>query len=223
LAVGPDSRSEIEAMKVIGHRSLASLVGTIITLGWAASMGLLVLFVCALAASPWVDPPDLEIGLAVPAAFRLEPEPRDIRAPDVAVTNIHLEDAWGSLRFSPRASGVAAAGLLPVIAGLVVTLWVLAQLRAVFGTLRVGRPFVAANATRIRRIAYAVIAGEIVRTILVYEGMRYAMAHFSAPGVRFEARWDLDFTTIVSGLIILIIAEVFREGTRLAEEQSLTV
>jgi hypothetical protein len=36
-------------------------------------------------------------------------------------------------------------------------------------------------------------------------------------------RWDLNIVAIVAGLIILVIAEVFREGTRLDEEQSLTV
>jgi hypothetical protein len=93
----------------------------------------------------------------------------------------------------------------------------------VFRTLRDGQPFVAANATRLRRIAYAVIAGEVARAVLAYAGMRYAMTHFSVQGVRFEARPDLNVVAIICGLIILVIAEVFREGTRLDEEQALTV
>ena len=102
-------------------------------------------------------------------------------------------------------------------------LWVLGQLRAVFRTLRDGQPFVPANATRIRWIAFAVIVGELARSAIVFFENYYAMTHFSADGLRFDARPDLNVFAIINGLIILVIAEVFRAGTRLDEEQSLTV
>ena len=102
-------------------------------------------------------------------------------------------------------------------------LWVLGNLRAVFRTLRDGRPFVRANATRIRTIAWLFIIGELARAAMVFFQNYYAMTHFSADGLRFDAPLDLNFTAIIDGLIILVIAEVFRAGTRLDEEQSLTV
>ena len=49
------------------------------------------------------------------------------------------------------------------------------------------------------------------------------MTHFSADGLRFDVRPDFNVFAIITGLIILVIAEVFRAGTRLDEEQSLTV
>jgi hypothetical protein len=49
------------------------------------------------------------------------------------------------------------------------------------------------------------------------------MTNFSAQGLRFVAAPDLDLVAIVLGLIILVIAEVFRTGTRLREDQSLTI
>ena len=42
--------------------------------------------------------------------------------------------------------------------------WLIDQLRALFRTLRDGQPFAAANAVRVRRIAWVVILGEIART-----------------------------------------------------------
>jgi hypothetical protein len=136
---------------------------------------------------------------------------------------VHLEHARGSLLFSPR-SGVQVAGFaVPLVAVLALVLWGLAQLRAVFRTLRAGQPFVPANAMRIRRIAYAVILCELLRSAGTYLGMRYAMTHFVIQGLRLQMRWDLSIVAIVAGLIILVIAEVFREGARLDEEQSLTV
>ena len=45
----------------------------------------------------------------------------------------------------------------------------------------------------------------------------------AAEGLRFETHADLNVFAIVLGLIILVIAEVFTAGTRLDEDQSLTI
>ena|SRR5438552_718707 len=97
------------------------------------------------------------------------------------------------------------------------------ELRAVFRTLRDGKPFVPRNAIRVRRIGWIVIALELVRSMMSYVGSYNIMRAFAGEGLRFDARADLNVFTIVNGLIILAIAEVFRAGTRLDEEQSLTV
>jgi len=57
----------------------------------------------------------------------------------------------------------------------------------------------------------------------VYLENSYAATHFTAEGLRFTARPDLSLAAVIEGLIILVIAEVFRAGTRLDEDQSLTV
>ena len=137
--------------------------------------------------------------------------------------HVHIEDARGSLRFSPRSRSAVAAGALGLIAVLALVLWIIGQLRDVVRTLRDGEPFVAANARRIRRIGWAVIFGELARAGFTYVGTSYAMASVSADGLRFYPRSDLGVLPILYGLIILVIAEVFRIGTRLDEEQSLTV
>ena len=59
--------------------------------------------------------------------------------------------------------------------------------------------------------------------MFAHVGMRYAMTNFAVQGVRLEARLDVNWVALICGLIILVIAEVFREGTRLDEEQSLTI
>ena len=51
----------------------------------------------------------------------------------------------------------------------------------------------------------------------------YVAVHFSADGLRFHAWPDINVFAIIHGLSILVIAEVFRAGTQLDEEQSLTV
>jgi hypothetical protein len=72
-------------------------------------------------------------------------------------------------------------------------------------------------------VGFTVIFGELARAALVYFWSYYTSLHFTANGLRFVASTDFNVITIVGGFAILVIAEVFREGTRLHEDQSLTI
>jgi hypothetical protein len=104
-----------------------------------------------------------------------------------------------------------------------VVLWVLTQLRQLFRSLSRGLLFIPENARRLSSAGFAVMFGELARVALVYVWSSYSSAHFEGDGIRFVPWTDVHGITIVAGLAILVIAEVFREGTRLHEEQSLTV
>jgi len=207
----------------MGKSSLASFLTAVLNVAWYVTLIGIVLGVCLLVVSPWVDPPRIEVGLAMPVAFSLDAATHRVTAPALGVEEGRIQGISGSLRFSPRSSQIVAGSALLLIIMLAFVALVLWQLRAVFRTLRDGQPFVPANATRIRRIAWALIFGELARASLVYFASDYAMMHFTADGLRFEARPDLSLFTIVCGMIVLVIAEVFRVGTRLDEDQSLTV
>ena len=86
-----------------------------------------------------------------------------------------------------------------------------------------GRPFAPRNAGRIRRLALALVLAEISRAAVVYSAQAYVAAYFAADHLRFTASPHIDAPAIVSALILLVLAEAFRTGTRLDEEQSLTV
>jgi hypothetical protein len=102
-------------------------------------------------------------------------------------------------------------------------LWVLTQLRHIFRSLSRGVVFIPENARRIRWVGFAVIFGELARAGMVYFWSYYTSQHFTANGLRFVASTDFNGVTLGCGLAILVIAEVFREGTRLHEDQSLTI
>jgi hypothetical protein len=161
--------------------------------------------------------------MKIPVSLAVDARTYRVTAPSLGIEDAHLEDVRGSLRFPIRREPFVVGNAILLVFLFALTLWVLGQLRSVFRTLRDGHPFVPANATRIRRIAYAVIFGEIAGSAIVFYENYYAMTHFTAEGLRFDARPDLNVFAIVLGLIILVIAEVFREGTRLDQEQSLTV
>ena len=102
-------------------------------------------------------------------------------------------------------------------------LWILAELAALCRSVRDGQPFAPQNAMRIRRLALAVVLGEVSRAAIVYAAHAYVAAHFAADHLRFTAWPHINAFAIVSALILLVLAEVFRTGTRLDEDQSLTV
>ena len=210
-------------MKAIGQRSLASILAVLVTIAWHLARIVFAIGVVILAVAPFVDPPNIEIQFAAPVAFTLDSSSHTVTSMVGDAERLRLDDTEGSLYFSPRSSRVVAFGALLMIAWAGLCVWMLGNLQGLFATLRNGRPFVPANATRIRRIAWGVIWLEITGTIASYATSYGVMTRFEAVGLRFHTRADFDVTAIIAALILFVIAEVFREGARLDEEQSLTV
>ena len=205
----------------MARATLASSVTILLNVAWYFVALALALTICLVVASPWMD---LHGGkIDIPVSFDVDEGAIHVGAPGIGVSSAAIQHVRGSLSFPPpnRASVTFPMALVALM--MAVGLWVLGQLIAVFQTLRDRRPFDPRNATRIRRIGYAVIAGELVRTMLVFYSNSYATWHFAADGLLFNARPDLNVLALVHGLIILVIAEVFRAGTRLDEDQSLTI
>ncbi len=94
-----------------------------------------------------------------------------------------------------------------------VMLFVVNRLLEILQTLRFGSPFVKENADRFRSVGYALLIGE---------GAKFAFGFLS---LIFDADIDINFSFItwLAIIAVLVLAEVFREGARMKEEQDLTV
>lgn len=108
-------------------------------------------------------------------------------------------------------------------------LYVVGQLRQVMASLVAERPFLAENAGRIRRIGIAVLVLALVRWVA-----NFVMGAFVAtqlhmlqaaqmPGTEARVNASPDMTLIFFGILILILAEVFRRGAELQDDHDLTV
>ena len=218
-------------MRVLGRWSVASLLTILVNVASGLVALALVLTAVMLVLAPVVQGPvEVSAGwigvgtkMTIPVSFSVDARTHRVTAPSLGVEDAQLQDVRGLLAFPVRRGAYLYGNMVFLAIMFALALWVLGNLRAVFRTLRDGRPFVRANATRIRTIAWLFIIGELARAAMVFFQNYYAMTHFSADGLRFDAPLDLNFTAIIDGLIILVIAEVFRAGTRLDEEQSLTV
>ncbi len=116
----------------------------------------------------------------------------------------------------PWLGPVAAATLLGVGLYLIGAIVIVSRLRRIFQTLIAGDPFHPDNVRRLRVIAAA---------LAVLELGRYAAAGFSHLVIhgRVHVGGGVSFTTWFAVLVIVVLAEIFREGARLRGEAELTI
>jgi hypothetical protein len=172
-----------------------------------------------------VDASFIGIGtrMTIPVRFYVDADAHRITAPSIGVDRAELVNTYGSLRFPAPKGYFLFVNAAFLFALLLLALRGLQQLHAVFGTLRKGQPFIHANASRLRWVAGVVIGGEVLGAAMVAFNQLYAKTHFTATGLLFDWSFNIDFFAVVLGLIILAIAEVFAAGTRLDEDQALTI
>jgi len=119
---------------------------------------------------------------------------------------------------TPLAFMAAAIMIITIAAALIVV----GRLRRIFKTVAEGDPFIEDNAQRLRVIWITLAAWELTRYAL--GGLAAVLAYVSdAP--RWENAFRLDSALILwfAVLVIMVLAEVFREGARLRAEQKLTI
>lgn len=130
---------------------------------------------------------------------------------------------WRALGVGAMAGrGDVVAGMRSImalgLAGIPVAHIVYSQLLRIVDSVRLGRPFSSDNADRLRRIAWAVLALEL---------LRYALAGIAAAltssGVPVQISGKVSVTAILAILLLFVLAQVFREGARMNEDLEGTV
>jgi hypothetical protein len=201
-------------MKALGKGSIASIVEVGLTIAWIilwVAFGLWALAMLgygvfmALVTGGMIDP------ASIPNESNLR-----IEVPGVdgnAFENLRWTD-WQILIIGFLTAGVAIGGSLVIIS----------RLRRLFDSFRSGDPFRRENAQHLRVIWITMIVIELARYVLTATIVGLALAFGASQGVALrEVNLTIDFTTWGSILILIVFAEVFREGARLKEEQELTI
>lgn len=190
-------------VKYLGKKSASSVLKVVLDLAWylgLAGVVLLVLFqVYFLVGGPELIPGSLQIetpGLVFRFTDGL-PEP-------VTRTKFVVQ-------------------FILVLLLMAVGLVVLYQLRKIFATLAGETPFTGENVRRIRIIGIAVIAGALLNTIVHIMIGIYLSSIVRVPGLELSVNLKVDLNGILLGVVVIILAEVFRYGACLQEEQDLTV
>lgn len=136
-----------------------------------------------------------------------------------------LAESWVMTALGVRAGEGRAALVLGMrlvmvlgIAGVPFTHVVLARLRDIVETVRLGDAFVPGNAARLRTIAWAVVGLELLHLCVA------AVAAASAlPAQGLDIRWAPSLTRWLAVLLLFVLAQVFEEGARMRDDLEGTV
>ena len=138
-------------------------------------------------------------------------------------------DPWVYLTYRPVSRLFVLVPAIANLSGWACVLLVLVNLRRAFANLAAGTPFPRAN-IRCLRVAGWAILGFAAVEVLISAGMfTYMKATTTIAGQRTAFPLGLWLTiafplgTILSGLAVVIVAELFRAGADLQDDQALTV
>ena len=104
------------------------------------------------------------------------------------------------------------------IAAVPITHTVLARLLAIVDTVRLSDPFVVENAVRLQKIAWSVLALEVLHLVIVA-----IAAGVSTPQTPLDIGWNFSVTRWLAVLLLFVLARVFETGARMREELEGTV
>ncbi len=178
------------------------LVGSVLAVGF-------IITAIARGAHPYVD---------FPVAFTVH----GTYAVAGASSRASIVQAGGQLTVRPPAE-LVVVGVIFVIAGLAFVLFVLHQLRTLMGDALAGSPFGTRSARRVRLIGIAIIVVEVIRAVVVLTGSLWAQNHVSGPGLSFRDAFPINVEVVGLGIMVVLLAEVFRHGAALQADHDLTI
>ncbi|MEO9969215.1 MAG: DUF2975 domain-containing protein [Hyphomonadaceae bacterium] len=117
---------------------------------------------------------------------------------------------------SPATFLASLAGLIVLVPGIS---YICMQLNRILATLAAGDPFIPENAPRLTRIAGTIAIMELARYVLIFLMFLFGDFGEDIEGVRFS----VSLVAWVSAAAMLVFSQVFREGSRLREEEKMTV
>ncbi len=112
-----------------------------------------------------------------------------------------------------------AIGTVAIGGGLIIV----DRLRRLFDSFTSGEPFRRENAAHLRVIWIAMLTVEIARYVLLGAVAAIFAAVGLPEGASANFNLNFDISTWMSIAILIVLAEVFREGARMKEEQELTI
>jgi hypothetical protein len=110
---------------------------------------------------------------------------------------------------------IGLVGLAVIVPGVI---FICLQLRRILLTLADGDPFVPENARRLSRVGIAIAAMELIRiaTVMVVSTMPTLVGDE-------PPRLSTQFILWISVAALFVLSQVFREGTRLRDEEKMTI
>ncbi|MEO8765745.1 MAG: DUF2975 domain-containing protein [Ginsengibacter sp.] len=206
-------------MKALGKRSLSTILAIVINITWWLEwIAGTVLIVSVIIAAFYKK----DVRLTVPVSFS-GVNFKTVGSVTQAVPGGQLQVMNGNFAFP---IDVTLQNTLLIIAGVVmafsVVLLTTYQLKIIFRNFRTNQPFNKLNIPRIRNVGILLIGISILQWVFNIAINLFLIAHFKwDQGVKLTYHFDV--SCIIPGIIIIIIAEIFRRGFVMEEDNTLTI
>jgi len=141
-------------------------------------------------------------------------------------TNFSINYAMGSVKLSYAPNGFIALFCFMALSIFILSIFLTRLMIKILKTVKDKSFLLIENALRLRWIALLGIAILIVEKTFSFVIANYLSTHIEYSGVKFTGinpYFILNFDTVLNSLFLLVIAEVFRIGAKLKEEQDLTI
>jgi hypothetical protein len=132
-------------------------------------------------------------------------------------------DADGKIAIRPPDTLFTVGYLGSYVMAIALVFTMLYLLRQLFDALKHGSPFTPQNAARIRGIGLTIFLGSFGISLLRWFLQLHLYTLVTTKGLDIRVDLHPNYQTMFLGLVLLAIAELFRYGVKLEEEQALTV
>ena len=199
-------------MRILGKRSLAATLKFLVDLSYYLTLLLGFLIIGVVIASLTKN---LNITAEIPVTFELDRGAYSITSSELGAREAEITGARGTLRVPGGKFGTTIEQLTLLVIGLALTVLILRRLRAIFVTLAEGTPFAPANVSRIRGIGLLLIALGIVVPALAAWWAFQVTRQLQVAGLRFQNPVDFHGESVMAGVILIVLAEVFHIGAEM--------
>ncbi len=136
---------------------------------------------------------------------------------------LSLVDARGELRFSETALTPLLIYWVHQIVLFGALIYGLILLRRILSTAAEGRPFDPSNPLRLNRLGWLVLVTGLLVPVSQFLFSAWALARYQVTGIALSAYMEVYEEWVFAGLLVLVLAAIWKEAVRLAEDSSLTV
>ena len=206
-------------MKSLGNKSLSKILSIILNiLWWIEWIGSGILITVILVT--WFLKKNISLNFPLTfssVTFKTVPSvSKDIPAGVINVMNgnfhVPVDNNWQNIL-------MLLAGSITICA---VVIGITHQLKLILSSLSSNQPFNELNVLRIRNIGIALIVFSFLQFLSNIILNRFLMSHFTwDEGITLTYIFKISY--LITGVILIIVAEIFKEGASLKEETNLTI
>ncbi|MDP4150783.1 MAG: DUF2975 domain-containing protein [Bacteroidota bacterium] len=205
-------------MKALGNKSLSAILARVLTVLWWLEW---VTFAFVFTFAMVVAGVKKSFTLSIPVNYSAITLRKIIPVNNEFSAGV-LNSTSGNLNLTLDSSWQHVALLLTALTTVfTLAIMITFQLKAIFSSFTRNLPFHDANIRRIRNIAFVLIGYSVIQWLLILVVNRVLAANFRWEQV--QLTYSFNLSALATGLVLIVIAEIFRLGATLENENKLTI